>query len=65
MSISKAGVVGQAQNLVSHHLRQLKVAGLVSSRRDGRLVMYALSERGRVLVAAVLGEPVSAREGEG
>nr|WP_202970718.1 metalloregulator ArsR/SmtB family transcription factor [Saccharothrix sp. ALI-22-I] len=49
-------VVGAAQNLTSHHLRQLKVAGLVSSRRDGRLVMYALTERGRVLVAAVLGQ---------
>lgn len=49
-------VVGQAQNLVSHHLRQLKVGGLVTSRRDGRLVMYALTERGRALVAAVLGE---------
>ena len=50
-----AWVVGQAQNLVSHHLRQLKVAGLVSSRRQGRLVMYALTERGRGLVAAVFG----------
>lgn len=49
-------VVGQARNLASHHLRQLKVAGLVTSRRDGRLVMYALNERGRALVAAVLGE---------
>lgn len=49
-------VVGQAQNLASHHLRQLKVAGLVTSRRDGRLVMYALNECGRGLVSAVLGE---------
>ena len=49
-----AWVVGQAQNLVSHHLRQLKVADLVSSRRQGRLVMYALTERGSGLVAAVL-----------
>lgn len=49
-------VVGQAQNLTSHHLRQLKIGGLVTSRRDGRLVMYALSERGRALVAAVFGE---------
>lgn len=49
-------VVGQAQNLTSHHLRLLKQAGLVGSRRDGRLVMYALTERGRLLVGAVLGE---------
>jgi len=56
-----AWVVGQAQNLVSHHLRQLKIAGLVTSRRDGRLVMYALSERGRALVAAVLGTETVSR----
>ncbi|WP_394620061.1 ArsR/SmtB family transcription factor [Lentzea sp. JNUCC 0626] len=47
-------VVGAAQNLTSHHLRQLKIGGLVSSRRDGRLVMYALTGRGRALVTAVL-----------
>ncbi|QGK70268.1 metalloregulator ArsR/SmtB family transcription factor [Allosaccharopolyspora coralli] len=53
-------VSGYAQNLVSHHLRQLKIAGLVRSRRDGRLVMYALTEQGRSLVAAVLGAHVAA-----
>jgi ArsR family transcriptional regulator, lead/cadmium/zinc/bismuth-responsive transcriptional repressor len=53
-----AWVVGQSQNLVSHHLRQLKIAGLVSSRRQGRLVMYRLTNRGRVLTSAVLGEAV-------
>lgn len=52
-----AWVVGQAQNLVSHHLRQLKIAGLVTSRRSGRLVMYSLTERGRTLVDAVVGVP--------
>lgn len=51
-----AWLVGQAQNLVSHHLRQLKLAGLVSGRRQGRLVIYRLSERGRALVSAVTGE---------
>ncbi|WP_205669099.1 ArsR/SmtB family transcription factor [Amycolatopsis suaedae] len=50
-----AWVVGQAQNLVSHHLRQLKIAGLVAARRDGRMVMYRLTDPGRVLVGAVLG----------
>jgi DNA-binding transcriptional ArsR family regulator len=50
-----AWVVGVPQNLVSHHLRQLKVAGMVSSRRNGRLVMYRLTERGRMLTAAVMG----------
>ncbi|CQD25140.1 ArsR family transcriptional regulator [Mycolicibacterium conceptionense] len=46
------------QNLVSHHLRQLKVADMVVSRRNGRLVMYRLTERGRALTAAVLGTSV-------
>lgn len=49
-----AWVVGQSQNLVSHHLRQLKIAGLVSSRRQARMVMYQLTDRGRSLTAAVL-----------
>ena len=56
-----AWVVGLAQNLVSHHLRQLKIAGLVSSRRSGKLVMYRLTERGRQLAAAVLA-PIRAEE---
>ncbi|MBJ6622359.1 helix-turn-helix transcriptional regulator [Streptomyces sp. DHE17-7] len=49
-----AWVIGQAQNLVSHHLRQLRQAGLAASRRQGRLVMYTLTDRGRALTRAVL-----------
>ncbi|KHO23756.1 ArsR family transcriptional regulator [Mycolicibacterium setense] len=49
-----AWVVGAPQNLVSHHLRQLKVADMVVSRRNGRLMMYRLTSRGRSLTAAVL-----------
>ncbi|MDQ8706521.1 metalloregulator ArsR/SmtB family transcription factor [Streptomyces sp. LHD-70] len=49
-----AWVVGQAQNLVSHHLRMLRTAGLAASRRDGRLVMYTLTDRGRDLLGALL-----------
>jgi DNA-binding transcriptional ArsR family regulator len=59
-----AWVVGQAQNLVSHHLRQLKIAGLVSSRRDGRMVMYALTDRGRVLIGVVLGDRATVSGGD-
>lgn len=51
-----AWVVGHAQNLASHHLRVLRAAGLVVSRRDGKLVMYRLTPVGRSLVDAVLGE---------
>ncbi|MEU2146019.1 MULTISPECIES: ArsR/SmtB family transcription factor [Streptomyces albovinaceus subgroup] len=49
-----AWIIGQAQNLVSHHLRHLRTAGLASSRRDGRLVMYTLTERGRALASVVM-----------
>lgn len=45
-----AWVVGAAQGLVSHHLRQLRGAGVVTSRKDGRMVMYRLSERGRAVL---------------
>jgi len=51
-----AWISGRAQNLVSHHLRVLRSHGLVSSRRDGKLVMYSLADEGRSLLEAVLGE---------
>jgi DNA-binding transcriptional ArsR family regulator len=51
-----AWISGRAQNLVSHHLRVLRSHGLVSCRRDGKLVMYSLTDEGRSLLGAVLGE---------
>ena len=50
-----AWISGRSQGLVSHHLRTLRGLDLVRSRRDGKLVMYALTEGGRALLAAVLG----------
>lgn len=44
----------RSQNLVSHHLRTLRAAGLVSSRRQGKMVLYALTDDGRTLVESVL-----------
>jgi DNA-binding transcriptional ArsR family regulator len=52
-------VAERAENLVSHHVRVLRTAGLVRSRRDGKMVMYALTERGRALVGAVLEDRVA------
>ncbi len=49
-------ISGRKQALVSHHLRTLRSEGLVSSRRNGKLVMYSLTEEGRSLLSAVLGE---------
>ena len=50
-----AWISSRAQNLVSHHLRLLRSRRLVSSRRDGKLVMYSLTEEGESLLSAVLG----------
>jgi ArsR family transcriptional regulator, lead/cadmium/zinc/bismuth-responsive transcriptional repressor len=48
-----AWIVGRDDKLVSHHARQLKSAGLARSDRDGRMVMYELTDRGRALLSAV------------
>jgi ArsR family transcriptional regulator, lead/cadmium/zinc/bismuth-responsive transcriptional repressor len=49
-----AWIAERSQNLVSHHLRALRVAGLVASRRDGKMVLYALTAAGRALLETVL-----------
>jgi ArsR family transcriptional regulator, lead/cadmium/zinc/bismuth-responsive transcriptional repressor len=49
-----AWIVERAQNLVSHHARTLRSQGIVRSRRDGKMVMYALTREGRALLEAVL-----------
>jgi DNA-binding transcriptional ArsR family regulator len=48
-----AWVVGRDEKLVSHHVRQLKAAGLARSEREGKMVMYELTGRGRALLRAV------------
>lgn len=48
-----AWISGRAENLVSHHVRALRTAGLASSRRDGKMIMYSMTERGRALLATV------------
>jgi DNA-binding transcriptional ArsR family regulator len=49
-----AWIAERSQNLVSHHLRLLRSQGLVSSRREGKMVMYALSQEGARLLDSVL-----------
>ena len=55
-----AWVLERARNLVSHHLRALRDAGLATTRREGRTVFYALTEEGRFMLASVLAEPAQA-----
>jgi DNA-binding transcriptional ArsR family regulator len=49
-------IAGRSQNLVSHHLGALRSRGLVHSRRDGKMVMYSLTEVGAALLSAVVGD---------
>jgi ArsR family transcriptional regulator, lead/cadmium/zinc/bismuth-responsive transcriptional repressor len=44
----------RAENLVGHHLRALRAAGLADSRRDGKIVFYALTATGQSLLDAHL-----------
>jgi DNA-binding transcriptional ArsR family regulator len=46
-------VVERAQNLVSHHLRALRSSGLVDYRREGKMALYSLTERGHALLELV------------
>lgn len=52
-----AWISERAQNLVSHHLRVLRAERLVRARRDGKMVMYALTPEGEALMASVLTLP--------
>lgn len=45
-----AWIVGAAPNLVSHHVRVLRHAGLLASHRQGKLVMCSLTEHGAALL---------------
>jgi ArsR family transcriptional regulator len=44
------------QSLVSHHLRTLRGAGLVTTRRDGRWIHYATNQPALVSAKLVLHE---------
>lgn len=50
-----AWITELSQNLVSHHVRILRTADLARSRRNGKLVMYRLTEAGQRLLVAVAG----------
>ncbi len=49
-----AWVTERAENLVSHHARTLRSLGLARSRREGKMVLYSLTDSGRAMLAAVL-----------
>ena len=45
-----AWIVERAENLVSHHLRAMRAAGLADYRRDGKMALYTLTSRGHALL---------------
>jgi len=49
-----AWIAERSQTLVSHHVRALRTHGIVRSRREGKMVMYSLTEEGQGLLASVL-----------
>jgi DNA-binding transcriptional ArsR family regulator len=46
-------ICGQSDKVVSHHLGRLKREGLVSTRREGKVVFASLTERGRNLFETI------------
>jgi DNA-binding transcriptional ArsR family regulator len=55
-----AWIVERAENLVSHHVRALRAAGLADCRRDGKMALYSLTERGKTLLEVIVPQAVSA-----
>ncbi len=49
-----AWITGRPDNLVGHHLRALRAAGLARSRREHKIVFYALTDLGVGLLDAHL-----------
>lgn len=49
-----AWVLGRAENLISHHVRVLRQGGLACSRRDGKMVLYRLTDDGAALLRALV-----------
>jgi len=58
--------VGNSQPVLSHHLKVMKLAGLVTDRREGKWVYYRLNrqvvERLENFLAAARREPVILRK---
>jgi ArsR family transcriptional regulator, lead/cadmium/zinc/bismuth-responsive transcriptional repressor len=54
-------IVGRSPNLVSHHLGVLRSGRLVRSRKDGKMVMYSLTQAGVWLLCAMVGETAVSR----
>ena len=57
--IDKAAAAGLAQPTISHHLRVLREAGIITSERRGTWVYYRLVPSALERMAGLLSVPVS------
>lgn len=49
-----AWILRRSEGVVSHHVRALRQAGLARSRRDGKMVLYTLTDAATRLVDALV-----------
>lgn len=56
-----AWVAERAENLVSYHLRRLRADALVTSRREGKMVLYAITPVGEGLLERILNTELNVR----
>jgi DNA-binding transcriptional ArsR family regulator len=54
-----AWIVERAENLVSHHVRALRASGLADYRRDGKMALYSLTERGKTILEVIVPQAAS------
>ena len=47
-------MLDEEQSLISHHLKNMRLSGLLSVKRDGRSMMYSLKERDVSLIIECL-----------
>lgn len=43
-------IAQRSQNLVSHHMKVLRIEGLVTARKEGKMTMFKLTDTGLALV---------------
>jgi DNA-binding transcriptional ArsR family regulator len=56
-----AWITARPENLVGHHLRTLRAAGLATSRREHKIVFYALTQLGTRLLETYIAPTVARR----
>ncbi len=47
-------ILGSEQSLTSHHLQNMRLKGILSSKRQGRSILYSLKERDISLIIECL-----------